>query len=257
VDAILDELARRLPRIPKPDFIGLAGSGEPTLHVGIGRLIRGIKKMTQIPVAVITNGSLLWMPEVRESLAASDLVLPSLDAGDQRLFAAANRPHQDISFDTMMRGLVEFSKLYRGEIWMEALVLGGISDSTREMKKIAAVMNRIQPARVQLNSVSRPPAEVDALQVPSEKMQALSRLFSGRCEQIAEDCSATVSGEGSARDALESVFVLLARRPCTVKDIASGLRLPPNEVLKQLDLLCENDAVRVERRNEQVFYLLR
>jgi wyosine [tRNA(Phe)-imidazoG37] synthetase (radical SAM superfamily) len=257
VKVILDELARRLTSAGNPDFISLAGSGEPTLHAEIGKLIRGIKKMTRIPVAVITNGSLLWMPEVREALAPSDVVLPSLDAGDQGLFAAVNRPHEDISFELMTRGLVYFSKVYRGEIWMEVLVTGGLSDTAEEINKIAAVMSRMKPTCVQLNSVARPPAEAGAIEVPSSKLLQLAQLFGGRCEVIAEGRSFEESSVKISPDELESVHVLLARRPCTVKDIAAGLGLPPNQVLKQLDRLCENGAVRIERRNEQVFYLLR
>ncbi len=95
-DLLLAQLKKQLGR--KPDYITLAGSGEPTLHSGIGDLITRIKEFTDIPVAVLTNGSLLWLPEVRNSLLAADLLVPSLDAGSQELFRYVNRPHKDIVF---------------------------------------------------------------------------------------------------------------------------------------------------------------
>ena len=92
----------------KPDFITLSGSGEPTLFSRPGELIRSIKDLTDVPVAVLTNGSLLSVPEVRAGLLEADLVVPSLDAGNERLFRIVNRPHEDIAFDRMVEGLIAF-----------------------------------------------------------------------------------------------------------------------------------------------------
>jgi len=99
VDAVLRELAEGLRATPRPDFIGRAGSGEPTLHARLGDLVAGVQALTEVPVAVLTNGSLLWRPEVRAALAQADLVLPSLDAGTAASFARVNRPHPDVSFE--------------------------------------------------------------------------------------------------------------------------------------------------------------
>ena len=92
----------------KPDVIALAGSGEPTLHAGIGAVIDGIKAITDVPVAVITNGSLLGRPAVRRELAAADIVLPSLDAPSEELFRRVNRPHESLHLADLIDGLVSF-----------------------------------------------------------------------------------------------------------------------------------------------------
>jgi wyosine [tRNA(Phe)-imidazoG37] synthetase (radical SAM superfamily) len=254
VDGVLDELATRLPLEPAPDFIGLAGSGEPTLHARIGDLIARIKKVTSIPVAVLTNGSMLWMPEVRAGLERADLVLPSLDAGDQKTFERVNRPHQDISFDRMTEGLIAFAEGYRGAIWLEVFVLAGITDVPDGIRKIAAIAKRIHPTRVQLNTVSRPPAEDYALAAPAEMLEQLGRLFPGFTEVIAESRQAESRDSTASRNAGDDILALLTRRPCTVEGIATGLGLRPSEVITHLDVLCSRGDVRPERRANAVFY---
>ena len=105
---ILDEVRRKLENGDRPEYISFAGSGEPTLHSGLGDIIRGIKAMTDVPVVVFTNGSLLWMPEVRADLAAADVVIPSLDGGDAALLDKVNRPVATLDFNRIVEGLIAF-----------------------------------------------------------------------------------------------------------------------------------------------------
>lgn len=254
VDVLLDEVAERLRSAPRLDCIGLAGSGEPTLHARIGDIVAGVKALTSVPVAVLTNGSLLWKTNVRAGLAEADLVMPSLDAGDQSSFERVNRPHSDISFDRMVDGLVTFAQGYKGLIWLEVFILGSITDRWEELRRIAAIVERIRPTRVQLNTVSRPPAEACALATPREFLGSLPQLFSVPCEVIAETPSMppTVAAEGSEIE--EEIAALLKRRPCTVEGIAVGLGLRPNEVLKHLEALCAKGSIRSERRGDDMFY---
>lgn len=159
IDAVLAELERKLAVAKRPDYVGLAGSGEPTLNSGIGRLITALKALTDVPIAVITNGSLLWSEQVRGELAAADLVLPSLDAGDEQMFERVNRPDPTIKFDMMVDGLAAFAARFRGETWLEVMLLAGLTDSAAEVEKIAASARVISPTCVQLNTASRPAVE--------------------------------------------------------------------------------------------------
>ncbi|ABK19276.1 radical SAM protein [Syntrophobacter fumaroxidans] len=108
VEAVLTELEGHLAG--EPDYITISGSGEPSLHSGLGSLISAIKAMPPAPVEVLTNSSLLWLPEVREALSGADLVIPSLDAGEDRLLRRVNRPHQEVTFHRMIDGLHEFRR---------------------------------------------------------------------------------------------------------------------------------------------------
>jgi len=254
VDEVLDEIAEKLRVDPSPDYIGLAGSGEPTLHARIGDLIAGIKRLTSVPVAVLTNGSMLWRPEVRAGIAQADLVMPSLDAGTPPRFRRVNRPHRDIPFEQMVDGLVAFGEGFKGRIWLEVFVLAGITDRSDEIGRIAEIAKRINPDRVQLNTVSRPPADKDAFAVPGETLERLRLLFSGSADVIAECRRAGPAGVSARDNTEDDISALLSRRPCTVEDIATGLGVPPNEVVKHLDALCGRGAVRAERNGSAVYY---
>jgi len=253
-EEVLAELKRNLAAGAAPDYISLAGSGEPTLNAGIGDLIPKIKALTDIPVAVLTNGSLLWMSEVQNALMAADLVLPSLDAGDERLFRYVNRPHGDISFERMVDGIAAFTKRFPGEVWLEVLLLAGVTGIPSEVKKIAALAERIGPARVQLNTVSRPPAEEFALPLSTDQMLGLKDIFPREVDIISqsERGGARVSAFSEARDA--DILALLRRRPCTSADVASGLGIHVNEALKRLEVLIAAGKVNTAVTGGRSFY---
>lgn len=251
---VLAELDDKLKEGPRPDFVGLAGSGEPTLHVRLGEIIAGVKTLTDVPVAVLTNGSLMWRPEVRASIARADLVMPSLDAGTPSSFTRVNRPHAYISFEQMVDGLLTFSHEFKGEIWLEVLLLARITDSREEVERIAAIVDKMRIDRVQLNTVSRPPAEASALTVTTNALEKLRGLFSCPCEVIAETRQSQPIYSSKRGNIEDQIVALLSRRPCTVEGIATGLGLRPNEVLKHLDVLCANGSIRSERKDESVFY---
>ena len=251
---ILAELERKLAERDRPDYITLAGSGEPTLNSGIGKIIRGIKGMTDIPVAVLTNGSLLWMEEVQEDLMAADLVIPSLDAGDDYLFQYVNRPHAGLSFEQMADGLAAFTRRFPGEVWLEVLLLAGVTGISTETAKIAAITNGLGVARIQLNTATRPPAEDFALALSAEQLHEMSGLFHGKVGVIGENVPAITEAAalGQASDA--DILALLNRRPCTVEGIASGLALHPNDVLKRVLLLRQQRVVKAVRKDNALFY---
>ena len=135
LDDVLGELETKLAT--QPDYITLSGSGEPTLYSRTGELIERIKSLTDVPVAVLTNGSLLWDADIRSQLMDADLVIPSLDAGDGAMFQAVNRPHEDISFEEMLSGLIEFCRQFRGQYWLEVMFLAGHNAIHDEAAKLA------------------------------------------------------------------------------------------------------------------------
>ncbi len=158
---ILTEVRQALDeRAPgKIDWVTFVGSGETCLHSQLGWLIRQVKQMTDLPVAVITNGSLLYLPEIRTELSAADAVLPSLDAGNLKLYRRINRPHPDISFKRLVDGLVAFRDEYQGKLWVEVMLVRGLNDSEEALHEIASILERVQPDQVHLLLPSRPPAE--------------------------------------------------------------------------------------------------
>jgi wyosine [tRNA(Phe)-imidazoG37] synthetase (radical SAM superfamily) len=251
LDEVLEQVREALST--EPDYITLSGSGEPTLFSQLGELIAGIKSLSDIPIAVLTNGSLLWHKEVQEGLAEADLVIPSLDAGDASLFRHVNRPHPAIQFDQMVNGLVEFRQRFTGAYWLEVFLLGGVTGTPAEIKKISSLIQRIRPNRVQLNTVTRPPAEHFALPVSKEAMEHFVELLGDHAEVIADFRGTHDRVEFTARR--EDVLNLLRRRPCTTDDIAAGLNMHVNEVAKYISELRERGLIRSEVQANKLYYL--
>jgi len=254
LDEVLAETERKLTAGPAPEFISLAGSGEPTLHSRIGELIAGIKRMSRIPVAVITNGSLLWQHEVQEELMAADVVMPSLDAGDANLFRLVNRPVKEIEFERMVEGLAGFRRRYAGKVWLEVMVLAGMTGLPREVEKIAELVRVIGPDRVHFNTVSRPPAEEFAEAVSAARMRSLARLLPGEVEVVSENGGVQTGAGEDPEVSDDEILALVSRRPCTVQGVADGLRLHPHQAAKRLERLTRDGRVRPVRRELLTFY---
>jgi len=254
IEMILEELREKLAANNGIDSITLAGSGEPTLNSAIGELIRQVKSMTDIPVSVLTNGSLLWIMEVRDALMEADIVLPSLDAGDERLFHYVNRPHGDISFERMVQGLVDFTQSFPGEVWLEVLLLAGVTGVNAEVEKIAKLVERIGPAKTHLNTVYRPPSEEFAFPLAMEQLVALKEFFPGKVEIIMdrEDQDAVMTDYCSIR--ASDILTLLSRRPCTASEVAGSLGIHATEVLKYLEKLFEDGSLRRILTGGRSFY---
>jgi len=251
---ILTELERKLAAGDTPDYITLSGSGEPTLNSGIGDLIGKIKGLTDIPVAVITNGSLLWMREVQDALMAADLVLPSLDAGDEQLFRYVNRPHRSISFDLMVDGITAFIRRFQREVWLEVFLLGGVTGIRAEVDKIASIVGRIGPARVQLNTVSRPPAEEFVLPVDQDQLERFRRFFPKPVEVISGNKPSKCRPARAPTVTDATILALLRRRPCTFADVASGLGVHAMEALKHLEALVKAGKATTVLAGGRTFY---
>ena len=253
LQSVLEELEKKLDA--RPDYITLGGSGEPTLFTPLDKLIDGIRAMTDVPIAVLTNGSLLDRPEVRQELAQADLVVPSLDAGNEETFRKVNRPHESIAFDRMLAGLVEFRRTYRGQCWLEVFLLGNYTTSERELADIRRCVELIRPDRVQLNTVSRPPAEDHAAAVSCEHLNAIAATFSPPAEVIAE--FHTVEDPTVCLAGREEILRLLQRRPCSVDDIVGGLAIHRAEVIKSIEHLAADGFVEESRVGDRLYYKAR
>jgi wyosine [tRNA(Phe)-imidazoG37] synthetase (radical SAM superfamily) len=250
LDEVLEQLKDKLSS--QPDYITLSGSGEPTLFSQMGELIDGIKALTDVPVAVLTNGSLLWREDVQNELMRADLVVPSLDAGSEAMFDAVNRPHEDISFDKMLGGLIEFRRAFTGQYWLENFLLGGYTADASELADLAGSVGRIQPDRVQLNTVTRPPAENFAVGVPRARMDEFARLFTPCGEVIADYHNVHEQKDFTASQA--EVLNMLRRRPCSIQDIAGGLGMHQNEVVKYTEELMAQGKIVYTLTGGRLFY---
>jgi len=182
----------------------------------------------------------------------ADLVVPSLDAGDDAMFQYVNRPHESLSFGEIVNGLADFRREYSGRMWLEVFVLGGVTAVVHEVMKIKEHADRIKPDRIQLNTVVRPAAEEYAFRATAEEMAKLCNLLGERAEVIPSFSPKPVSEEfGTLCD---DILALVARRPCSVEDIANGLMMKRAHVLKHLDDLVSKRLVTYTLRKGRVYY---
>jgi len=249
---IIENVRRALPET-SPDYVTVSGSGEPTLHSKLADIIEAIKSITDIPVALLTNGSLFWRPDVRDAALMADLVIPSLDAGTEKDFLEVNRPHESLSLEMVIDGLLSFSGIFKGRVWLEIFLLEGINMGEPGIAKMIEVTNKMKPERIQLNTVSRPPCEAHAKPVSKERMESVANRFGPNCEVIADFQHVHALPEFSAKR--DDVLVLLKHRPCTMSGIAAGLGIHVNEATKYVQELLERNEIKTTKQSGEKYYV--
>ena len=253
VREIIEEVGRFLKEgAPSVDHLSLSGSGEPTLHSQIRSVIEGIKAMTSIPVAVITNGSLLSEEEVRQDLLRADIVLPSLDAVSSDVFMKINRPRPGFSVEKVIEGLVEFRKVYKGQIWLEILFCKGINDGKEELMRMKKVVDRIQPDLIHLNTVVRPPSEKSAVPLGQKEMEEIRAFFGKSASIISEfDRHPSMVSEMNIK---EEILKILKRRPLSLSDLSKGMGISKNDLDRFIKPLMKEGKVQSRLFGDSVYY---
>jgi wyosine [tRNA(Phe)-imidazoG37] synthetase (radical SAM superfamily) len=263
VEPIISELKEILSKSVEADYITIAGSGEPTLNSKLGEIIDRIKKFSNIPVAVVTNGTLLYRADVRAECSKADVVMPSLDAGDERTFGKINRPYQDISIEKLISGLCKFREEYSGQIWLEVFILKGINDEDEQISKISTIIKRIRPDKIQLNTAVRPTIEKNITKMTLQELENIAVQWGQNCEVIADfplgDETAVKSTDIkrqniSDQKQIETLFSMLKRRPCSLNDICTSLNIHKNQVLKYISDLQRKGVVGSEEIDGIVFF---
>ncbi len=252
VEEIVPDVREQLAAGPRPDFVTLSGSGEPTLNASFGEIASAIRGLTDIPIALLTNGGLFHLPEVRAACGAIDLVLPSLDAGDEETFQRINRPHPSLSLDQVVSGLAQLRAEFDGEIWLEVFIVDGLNSSDGHVRSIGACVDRIGPDRVQINTAVRPPAERDVRAPSAERLEEIRQMLGPRAEVIVPGRAFEETTRAHAEK--QEVLAMLRRRPCTLEDIANGLGIHPNEAVKCVRALLDEGAVMRRQRRYETYY---
>jgi len=250
--SVLREIEEVLRQGKRIDYVTFSGSGEPTLNSGIGKMISRIKKLTSIPVAILTNGTLLYQARIREDLMGADLVIPSLDAVTQGIFETVNRPHPSLKIEEVITGIDTFSQDFGGKVWLEIVLVKGINDSLEEIERVARITGKMNLERIQLNTVVRPPAEEFAGPLSREDLENVKTVLGEKCEIIAEFKRPTQRAQEV--DVEKKILSMVKRRPLRLVDISRSLGLHRNEIIKYLEALEKKHEIRTKVHNNQVYY---
>lgn len=249
---ILIQIKEKLASGQRIDTITFSGSGEPTLNNLLGKLIREIKKMSTLPVAVLTNGTLFADKTVRKALMAADFIIPSLDAATQQVFLKTNRPCSPLKIEEIIKGLILFRREFKGSIWLEIMLVKGVNDFPSHIQKLKEAASRIKPDKIQLNTVVRPPAEKSAQPLSPEEMEKIRKAFGKNCEIIAKFDKKAL--KPLQKDFEGAILAMIQRRPVTLSDISASLGRNKNEVIKYLDILLEEGKIRTVTHKDLTYF---
>jgi wyosine [tRNA(Phe)-imidazoG37] synthetase (radical SAM superfamily) len=252
--SILDELEERLSLGENVDYVTLSGSGEPTLNSDLEIVVSGIKNLTKIPVAILTNGSLLGDEKVAAGCSLADLVIPSLDAGDERTFQKMNRPARGLTLGRVVEGIESFRVAYSGQLWLEVMLVQDVNTDYEQIEDMRGLAERINPDRIQLNTVERPPGEAGIVPIDEGALRETALTFGTKTEFIADSWSKHSVDNIEADEG--EITELLARRPCTALEISSTLEVHPAVVIGTLWRMLGEGTLTTRRGRSGVYYKL-
>ncbi len=253
-DEVIAELSGYLKNNPHPDYITFSGSGEPTLNSRFGDILDYIKAHTQIPVAVLTNGTLLSDPQVRKELLKADLVLPSLDAATDQSFRRINRPQKNINLQEYIQGLVDFRKEYSGQIHLEILFLPEYNDTKEDLDALKQAILKVNPDTVQLNTLDRPGTVKDLQPMSRQQLKQILHFWNLDNVEIISKAPDRKNITAYRNDVESVILETIVRRPCTLDDLQKILGMHINEINKYLDVLEHEGKVEVRFEKRGIFY---
>jgi wyosine [tRNA(Phe)-imidazoG37] synthetase (radical SAM superfamily) len=241
VSDIISELEALKKEKFRFDVVTIVGEGEPLLYLGLGELLEHIRKWTDKPLAVITNGSMLGDRSIQQELAAADIVLPSLDAVDNRGFREVNRPHKSVTFEKMLDGLIDFSHNFHGQLWLEIMLLKGINDDPKTLGSFSAILKKIKYDRLYINTPVRPPAEEHVEKPENSTIDHAIELLGG----ISLDHLISEGFQSDIEDHQEAVMSIIKRHPMNRFEIEGFLKSREcNDTDKVLEQLRSNVVLR-------------
>lgn len=255
VDKVFSELQHYFNNNPDPDYLTFSGSGEPTLNSRLGDVISFLKELKpEIPIAVLTNGTLLWEPEMRNELMLADLVMPSLDAASESVFQKINRPAPGLSVEKLIQGIEEFAKSFKGLIWLEVFILPEYNYSDFEILEIGKAIRRINPDSVQLNTLDRPGTEDNLISASKEQLEHIIEILALDNVEIIASALKKHQSKSFRTDTEDAILGTISRRPCTAEDLTEILGKPIVEISKYLSVLEAENKIERVTQDRGVFY---
>lgn len=258
IDEVISELKDFLSGNPELGHITLSGCGEPTLHSGIGRLIGFLKdSYPSYRIALLTNGSLLHYREIRDRITRADVILPSLDAVSPGAFKKINRPCCGITPDDIISGIKLLKSESDAGIWLELLIVPGINDTDTELRLLKEAITQIDPHKIHLNTLDRPPADIAVFPASSQKLTSIKEYLLPLEAEIVKGASEEEVFKDHSNDMGHRVLSILKRRPCTVNDLVKVSDMPRNVLVDCLHDLEKSDRIISGSGKRGTFYKIK
>ncbi len=257
-DRVIEELDSFLSARPLLDVLTFSGSGEPTLHSGIGTVIDFLKdKFPEYEISILTNGTLLWRKDVRRSILRADIIIPSLDAVSEDLFTKIVRPVSGINAELLLEGLTELRNEFDGRIFLEIFIVPGLNDSEGELNRIKQACYRIKPDKIQINTLDRPGTDEWIEPASLERLEFVKSFFKPFVVEIIGKPAVEGSVETFTDDVLDAVIATIRRRPSTVDDLSQTLGIRIVQLNKIIKHLLDGGEIEVKKMERGNFYSIK
>jgi len=252
---IVEEVQKALLITDQIDYITIVGDGEPTLYADLGTLINSLKKQTSFPIAVITNGSLLYREDVRHDLLNADVILPTLDAPTEKLFRLINRPHKELKLENIIQGMKKFRAEYKGQFWVEVMLVRGKNDKPEILKKIKTIIDSIGFDKIFINVPIRPPAE-SWVKIPDpEVLLEAQKILSAESISLYETSDVTSVDKTASPE--HNILEIAQRHPLRKDQVYSLLEnLSQSTIDGLLSRMEEEGKIKVVSYNNKKFLIV-
>lgn len=255
-EVIYAEVQRHLEKLndeDKPDYLTFVANGEPTLDINLGKSIELLKALN-LQVAVITNASLLNDASVRDDLLLADWVSVKIDAGNKTIWRAINKPYASIDFENYVKGLLTFSKMFKGKLASETMLVKYVNDSPGVLYQTADLVSQVNPAIAYISIPTRPPA-VSLVKVPDELViNEAYQIFSEKVQktELLIGFEGTDTGyTGNASDDILNICAVHPIRDDTMREIL----IKDHADAGVLDSLISNKYVKQVKYNGEIYYV--
>jgi wyosine [tRNA(Phe)-imidazoG37] synthetase (radical SAM superfamily) len=255
-EVIYSEVEKHLAKLSvadQPDYLTFVANGEPTMDINLGRSIEKLK-MLNIPIAVITNASLLNDPLVRADLFQADWVSVKIDTGSEAIWKKINKPTDKIDFESYVKGLITFSKEFNGKLVSETMMVKGVNDKPGDVLQTAALVSSVHPSIAYISIPTRPPAVKSVLPPDEKDINLAYQLFSEN--QLNAELIIGFEGTdtGFTGNAIEDILNICSVHPIrqdTMNELLKKDQVNPGILTKLLD---DNYIKRTEYKSN-VFYI--
>ncbi len=259
INDVISELNAELKSNPNINFVTFSGSGEPTLHSKINKIISFIKiNYPNLKICLLTNSTLLSDKQLCKEISDIDLIIPSLDSVDLCEFRKINKPELSINIDDMIDGICYFKSISKAEIWLEILVMPNINDTVESFEKLRAPLLKIKPNKVQLNTLDRPGCFDNLKPVSKKQLENLGNVISDivTVEIVAK--FAYKNKEKSVKiddnNIEDKVLEFISRRPCTLDDILYSLNINKDILKANIFKLEKYNKIESKTSERGIFY---
>lgn len=257
-EKIKEELILYFNSNPDPDYITFSGSGEPTLNNQIGNVLNFIKEIKpELPIAVLTNGTMLFDKKVRDAIMDADIVLPSLDAASQEVFEKINRPAPGLTVDKYIRGIIDFKNQFKGKLWLEIFILPDYNNSKKELIALKKAIQKINPDSIQLNTLDRPGTVSNLRGATEKEMQSVIDFWDLNNVKVISSAPVRKKLQSYRTDIETAIIETISRRPCTLNDLTKILGIHVNEINKYLDVLDADHKIESVEQERGFFYQIK